>query len=252
MQKNIKKFGSIFSLSLFFWLGFHLSVRAFECQGDYCLECPVKNLQDDVNVPLSLRATTQQFSNKQEVARFCREKIFFEKTGPFVLNKPLVLDFPEDQDSDQDNWNFILDGKVGNQNAIIDGTELAPGQCALIVNTPLVLLQNLQIRSATCELAVCTGPEGSFDHANVKIVSLDQGDNDGDLICKSYTDPEKSLIIVRELTIPAKKTLIKTGLEMLVMVALSILIKPNQVSAAAGWSRQTVMAMVCLMIAISA
>ncbi len=110
----------------------------------------------------------------------CLERILFKEGKSFQikLTKTVFFDFPEDVDSDDDSYNFVLDG--GDADYVeIDGTALDEDSCALRFNVPNVQVKSLTVRVHKLEQALCSDlQDDPVQHSQVTIIADDDADQD--------------------------------------------------------------------------
>lgn len=110
----------------------------------------------------------------------CLERIIFFEDMSFniVLSEPVHFNNPNDVNSDDDNYNFVLDGSEAG-GVEIDATGLGGDQCAILVNAFNVQIRDITIKVKKVAKAVCAQENDTMvDYSRVKVIAEDDPDKD--------------------------------------------------------------------------
>lgn len=184
----------ILPASLILWT-LSISVGYAQVDNRYCT---VKNGLDDVNSFHSLRRKLVEGFNRSGSDRACTERILFESNQSFEiqLKSPLSIDNTRDLNSDDDTYNFILDGSAAS-NVHINAMGLGGDECAITVNADKVKLTDITISVRKAKHAVCVqNQDFEVDTSGVSIEAEDDTDKDGfgeeDDVCPAIRNPEQT------------------------------------------------------------
>lgn len=146
--------------------------------------CRVLSPSDSVQEFHSLRRKVVEGFNRPE-KRACVDLIAFGESDYHIrLKSTLSLDNTKDLDCSGapsvcgDGWALILDGLPAHS-VLLDGSDLAEGQCVLKVHAHGVWVRGLVIRAHRYEDAICDEGEGNVFDVEILTDEPPDGDHDG-------------------------------------------------------------------------